>query len=46
MGSRAQGLFAERGIQVVVGAPQEKPEVILEKYLKGTLGTSVNICDH
>jgi len=46
MGSRAQGLFAERGIQVLVGAPSEAPEVIVKAYLDGTLKTGDNVCDH
>lgn len=46
MGSRAQGLFTENGIQVVVGAPTTDPEHVLESYLKGTLETGGNLCDH
>ena len=46
MGSRAQGLFAQQGITVVVGAPSEEPEAIVRAYLDGTLETSGNICDH
>ena len=46
MGSRAQGLFAQNGIQVVVGAPQLDPREVVERYLQGKLETSANICDH
>lgn len=46
MGGRAQGLFAERGIEVVVGAPCERPERIVRDYLAGTLTTGDNLCDH
>lgn len=46
MGSRAQGLFAEQGIAVVVGAPAETPETIVAEYLAGTLKTGGNVCDH
>lgn len=46
MGSRAQGLFAERGIKVVTGALAEDPRQAVELYLKGTLETGVNTCDH
>jgi len=46
MGPRAQGLFAERGIEVVVGAPQEAPEIIVQAYLAGTLEIGENECDH
>ena len=46
MGMRAQGLFAEQDIQVVIGAPAEEPETIVQAYLNGSLKTGENICDH
>jgi predicted Fe-Mo cluster-binding NifX family protein len=46
MGQRAQGLFAEQGIQVVVGAPAEIPERLVADYLAGTLAAGENVCDH
>jgi predicted Fe-Mo cluster-binding NifX family protein len=46
MGQRAQGLFVDRGIQVVVGAPAETPERLVGEYLAGTLQTGENVCDH
>jgi predicted Fe-Mo cluster-binding NifX family protein len=46
MGQRAQGLFAERGIEVVVGAPAETPERLVGDYLAGTLQSGDNVCDH
>jgi predicted Fe-Mo cluster-binding NifX family protein len=46
MGQRAQMLFAERGIQVTVGAPSEAPETIVRDFLEGTLKTGGNVCDH
>ena len=46
MGMRAQQLFAEQNIEVVVGAPAEDPETIATAYLDGTLETGGNICDH
>ena len=46
MGPRAQGLFMERGIEVIIGAPSEEPEKLVLDYLKGTLETGENICDH
>ena len=46
MGMRAQQLFAENGITVVVGAPSEEPEALVRSYLAGTLQTGENICDH
>jgi len=41
-----QGLFAENGIEVVVGAPGDTPENVVSAYLAGTLETGDNICDH
>ncbi|PKO15342.1 hypothetical protein CVU37_13000 [candidate division BRC1 bacterium HGW-BRC1-1] len=46
MGQRAQTLFSEQGIQVLVGAPAETPEDLVGKYLAGTLEAGTNICDH
>jgi len=46
MGMRAQSLFTEQNITVVVGAAVEEPERIVQKYLAGTLQTGANICDH
>lgn len=46
MGQRAQALFAEQGIKVVVGAPAEAPEKIVNDYLVGNLKTGENACDH
>lgn len=46
MGQRAQALFAQQGIKVVVGAPAETPGKIVENYLAGTLSTGDNVCDH
>ena len=46
MGARAQDLFRQRGISVVVGAPCEEPEEIVKAYLAGTLRTAENLCDH
>jgi ATP-binding protein involved in chromosome partitioning len=46
MGMRAQNLFAEQGIAVVVGAATEEAETIAQQYLAGVLETGDNICDH
>lgn len=46
MGQRAQGLFVEHGIQVIVGAPAETPENLANSYLAGTLQSGENVCDH
>ncbi|MFC1597035.1 NifB/NifX family molybdenum-iron cluster-binding protein [Planctomycetota bacterium] len=46
MGGRAQGIFAERGIEVIVGGPAEPPEGLVRSYLDGTLQAGENACDH
>ena len=46
MGQRAQQLFEQSGVSVLVGAPSESPEEIVEAYLGGTLVAGENICDH
>jgi predicted Fe-Mo cluster-binding NifX family protein len=46
MGQRAQQLFAQNGIAVVVGAPAETPEQLASAYLSGTLRAGENLCDH
>lgn len=46
MGSRAQQLFAQQGVRVVTGAQAESPREVVEQYLKGTLQTGANTCDH
>lgn len=46
MGQRAQQLFTQQGVEVVVGAPAGSPEEIVEAYLQDTLRTGDNICDH
>lgn len=37
MGQRAQGLFGEQGIEVVIGAPADTPEALLGHDPAGTL---------
>jgi len=46
MGQRAQQLFTDNGIEVVVGASGSSPEELASAYLQGTLETGSNICDH
>ncbi len=46
MGSRAQQLFTQQGVKVVTGAQGEYPRDVVEQYLKGTLQTGANTCDH
>ncbi|MBU0715524.1 MAG: P-loop NTPase [Verrucomicrobia bacterium] len=46
MGQRAQNLFAENDIKVVVGAPGDEPDKLVISYLEGTLVSGTNVCDH
>jgi ATP-binding protein involved in chromosome partitioning len=46
MGSRAQELFGQNGIRVVVGASGGAPEAIVRDFLDGRLETGANVCDH
>lgn len=46
MGQRAQQLFAQNDIKVVIGASSGSPEEIISAYLQDTLETGDNICDH
>ena len=46
MGGRAQGLFQQQKIAVVVGAPSDTPEAVVNAYLQGSLQTGDNVCDH
>jgi ATP-binding protein involved in chromosome partitioning len=46
MGSRAQDLFIQNRIQVILGASEIDPEQVVLDYLNGKLVTGDNICDH
>ena len=46
MGQRAQNLFTEQNIKVIVGAPAESPELFVNKYFENNLQTGENACDH
>jgi predicted Fe-Mo cluster-binding NifX family protein len=46
MGRRAQQLFKQSNIDVVIGAPDNTPQELVEKYLIGQLRCGQNICDH
>lgn len=46
MGQRAQQLFIQNGVKVLVGAPSETPEQLATAYLAGTLQSGTNACDH
>ena len=46
MGERAQELLRERGIEVIIGAPMDSPESLVNQYFTDTLITGDNVCDH
>jgi ATP-binding protein involved in chromosome partitioning len=46
MGIRAQGVFRENGIEVIVGAMESDPEKAVLNHLSGSLTTGNNVCDH
>jgi predicted Fe-Mo cluster-binding NifX family protein len=46
MGIRAQNLFSENRIEVIIGAVGDDPEKLVLAHLDGTLATGDNVCDH
>ncbi|MFC1846181.1 NifB/NifX family molybdenum-iron cluster-binding protein [Chloroflexota bacterium] len=46
MGVRAQEIFQENNINVVVGVVETDPEKAALDYLNGSLATGGNVCDH
>jgi predicted Fe-Mo cluster-binding NifX family protein len=46
MGQRAQQLFAQNNIRVVVGASAQDPMQLAKDYLDNTIETGANLCDH
>ena len=46
MGQRAQQLFTENDIEVVVGAPVRTAQELVAAYLAEALETGQNVCDH
>ena len=46
MGQRAQQLFDENKIEVIVGAAADEPENLVAAYLNKNLQTGENLCDH
>jgi len=45
MGQRAQQLFVQNDIKVVIGAPAQTPDKPIMAYLDSTLQAGDNICD-
>ena len=46
MGTRAQSLFIENRVQVAIGTLGDDPEKVVMDYIRGTLATGDNPCDH
>ena len=46
MGQRAIGLFNQNNINAYVGAQIKEPKELVLDFIKGTLETSANLCDH
>jgi len=46
MGQRAQQLFEQNDIKVVIGASSGTPEELVSAFLADALETGDNICDH
>lgn len=46
LGTRAQELLRQQGIEVISGAPTLPPEELVQRYLAQTLVTGPNVCDH
>ncbi|MFP4349548.1 MAG: NifB/NifX family molybdenum-iron cluster-binding protein [Thermodesulfobacteriota bacterium] len=46
MGGRAVSLLDEHNIEVLVGAPVDQPENLVNAYLSGNLSLGSNACDH
>jgi ATP-binding protein involved in chromosome partitioning len=46
MGQRAQALFSQSGVKVVVGAPAGDPEPIVRDFLSQQLQLGQNVCGH
>jgi len=46
MGSRAQNLFQQNNIGVIIGTMENDPEKAVLSHFDGKLATGDNICDH
>ena len=46
MGRRAQSLFSQHGIEVILGLSGSDPAQLVSRYLKGKLASGANPCDH
>lgn len=46
MGQRAQDLFSQYGVKVIVGAQVKTPAELVADYVSGSLQAGANACDH
>lgn len=46
MGQRAQNLFAQNNIEVIIGLHSNNPKELVEEYIAGNLESGDNLCDH
>jgi ATP-binding protein involved in chromosome partitioning len=46
MGARAQELFQQNNVEVIMGVMEEDPEKAVLSHLNGVLETGGNTCDH
>jgi predicted Fe-Mo cluster-binding NifX family protein len=46
MGQRAQQLFEQNNIDLVIGAMDNTPQELIEQYMNNRLQSGRNICDH
>lgn len=46
MGMKAQEIFAQNNIEVLMGVGSEDPKQLVEKYLDDLLESGDNLCDH
>ena len=46
MGSRAQEIFQQNSIGVIIGITENDPETAVQSCLNGSLSAGDNICDH
>jgi len=46
MGSRAQQLFAQNNIEVIIGLRSDNLKGLVEEYISGNLESGENLCDH
>ena len=46
LGQKARQIMEENGVNVCIGATQESARSLAEAYLKGTIQTAGNLCNH